>query len=74
MQNFIDLNEIAALRAATQQLTVGQLETARDWVRGVIEDRAQSHRQKLEERNLKQMRGLMTKAGISWEEFQDALK
>lgn len=69
-----DLTDPKKLRIATQSLTTEQLETVCDRVQSLIDERHQLHQQRLAERNVKQMRGLMSKAGISWEEFQDALK
>ncbi|MEH6651502.1 MAG: hypothetical protein V7707_15855 [Motiliproteus sp.] len=69
-----DLTDPQKLRIATQSLTTEQLATVCDRVQTLIDERHQLRQQKLDESNIKQMRGLMSKAGISWEEFQDALK
>lgn len=74
MQSKIDLNDLAQIRALAQPLTSEQLAVARNLVQDLIDQRHQQRRDKVDERNQKQMRGLMAKAGISWEEFQDALK
>ncbi len=74
MSTKIDLTNLIQLRGFAQTLTSDQLVVARDLVQSFIEERHRLHQQKIDERNQKQMRGLMAKAGISWEEFQDALK
>lgn len=73
MQSKIDLTNIELLREASKQLTSDQLITAQQWVEGLIQERHENQNQRIGDRNLKQMRGLMAKAGISWEEFQKAL-
>ena len=74
MQSDIDLTNPDQVREAAKSLSSDQLNTAYEWIQGVIQERADLQKQRIGERNLKQMRGLMAKAGISWDEFQDALK
>tara|TARA_R110002167_G_scaffold84867_3_gene230469 strand:+ start:1564 stop:1788 length:225 start_codon:yes stop_codon:yes gene_type:complete len=70
-QNILDQSQ---LQQASKSLTVDQLETACAWVQELINERGQRVQQQLGERHQKEMRAQMAKAGISWEEFQKALK
>lgn len=66
--------DLSQLRALTRTLTSRQLETASDWVWEFIEERRQRIQTSVGERHQKELRAQMAKAGISWEEFQNALK
>jgi hypothetical protein len=74
MQSKIDLTDLIQLRAAAQTLPASQLVVTGEWVQGAIDERLATRQQTLQDRKIKEMRGLMSKAGISWDEFQDALK
>ncbi len=74
MPSPLNNTDLSQLRALTRTLATRQLETARDWVRECIEERSQRIQRSVGERHQKELRAQMAKAGISWEEFQDALK
>ncbi|MEH6470853.1 MAG: hypothetical protein V7752_06335 [Halopseudomonas sp.] len=70
----IDFNNLTQLRTGSKTLSSSQLETARAWVRELMDERSQRIQNSVGERHQKELRAQMAKAGISWDEFQNALK
>ncbi|MFT6915091.1 MAG: hypothetical protein ACJAWL_001394 [Motiliproteus sp.] len=74
MQYDLNVSDLPQLRQASCSLTSRQLETAREWVQEFIDARRQRVQEVVSERHQKELRAQMAKAGISWDEFQSALK
>ncbi|MFT5721784.1 MAG: hypothetical protein ACI9W6_002100 [Motiliproteus sp.] len=70
----LNVSDLPQLRQASFTLTSSQLEIAREWVQELIDARRQRIQDVVSERHQKELRAQMAKAGISWDEFQNALK
>jgi len=74
MQYDLKTLDLLQLRHASRTMTTTQLEAVREWVQELIDERRQRIVAAVGERHQKELRAQMAKAGISWEEFQNALK
>lgn len=65
--------EITEAIEAAHKLDLEQIQRLRGWLVEIIEEKHNALEERQRERRLKDMQGLLAKAGISMEEFQSAL-